>query len=396
MTAVGGAVPKFSGPVDPAVTTAAAVGPATAADIDAIARLESASFDRDALSRRSLRRLLTRPTAQILVARDEGGQPVGSAILLFRGTTALARLYSLAVDPARRGFGIGRALLQAAEAAASTRAAAILRLEVRVDNAAAIGLYRAEGYEPFGRYAAYYADRTDALRLQKRLLPRRIALPVSAAPFYAQTLPFTCGPASLSMAMAAQDPTIVLDRHLELTLWREATTVFMTRGHGGCGPLGLALAAHRRGFPVRVRVTQSGSLFARSVRNPEKRAVLHLVHEAFTAEAAAAGIPVEIGPVGANDLDAAMAADWVPVVLTSQWRILGEKAPHWMTLVGGDERYFFAHDPDTDPDDEHASDLDCFAMPILRAEFERVARYGRGRMQAAVFVGRPDRASDLS
>lgn len=392
MTAVGGVARAVLGPV---TAVAPAIDAATAADIEAIARLEALSFDSDALSRRSLRRLLTRPTAQILVAHDAEGGLVGSAILLFRGTTALARLYSLAVDPAARGTGIGRALLLAAEAAASTRAAAILRLEVRVDNAAAIGLYRSEGYEPFGRYAAYYADRTDALRLQKRLLPRRIALPVSGAPFYAQTLPFTCGPASLSMAMAAQDPRIVPDRTLELTLWREATTVFMTRGHGGCGPLGLALAAHRRGFPVRVRVTQSGPLFARSVRHPDKRAVLHLVHEAFAAEATAAGIPVEIGPVEASDLDAALAAGWIPVVLTSQWRILGEKAPHWMTLIGGDDRYFFAHDPDTDPDDEHASDLDCFAMPILRAEFERVARYGRGRMQAAVFVGPPtDRTAD--
>jgi hypothetical protein len=53
------------------------------------------------------------------------------------------------------------------------------------------------------------------------------------------------------MAMKALDPAMELNRTLELRLWREATTIFMTSGHGGCGPYGLALSAYRRGFPWR-------------------------------------------------------------------------------------------------------------------------------------------------
>jgi len=52
------------------------------------------------------------------------------------------------------------------------------------------------------------------------------------------------------MAMKALKPSVKADRALELQLRREANTIFMgpSGGHGGCSALGLALAAHRRGF----------------------------------------------------------------------------------------------------------------------------------------------------
>ena len=67
-------------------------------------------------------------------------------------------------------------------------------------------------------------------------------------PNYNQSLDFTCGPASLMMAIRALDKTQPLDRAHELQLWREANTVFMGKGHPGSSPYGLALAAWRRGF----------------------------------------------------------------------------------------------------------------------------------------------------
>ena len=44
------------------------------------------------------------------------------------------------------------------------------------------------------------------------------------------------------MAMAALKPEQEMSRRVELQIWREATTVFMTTGHGGCSAHGLALA----------------------------------------------------------------------------------------------------------------------------------------------------------
>ena len=44
-----------------------------------------------------------------------------------------------------------------------------MRLEVREDNRAAIGLYRAGGYQPAGRASNYYEDGCAALRFTKPL-----------------------------------------------------------------------------------------------------------------------------------------------------------------------------------------------------------------------------------
>jgi ribosomal protein S18 acetylase RimI-like enzyme len=56
-------------------------------------------------------------------------------------------LYGLRVVPAERGRGIGRALVEAAEAAARVRGAAVMSLDVDMDNEDAIRFYRRLGYE---------------------------------------------------------------------------------------------------------------------------------------------------------------------------------------------------------------------------------------------------------
>jgi ribosomal-protein-alanine N-acetyltransferase len=67
------------------------------------------------------------------------------------------------VAPTSRGQGIAIALLDALEATALTHGAERLFLEVRADNAPAIGLYERQGFEKIGRRPRYYADGVDAL-----------------------------------------------------------------------------------------------------------------------------------------------------------------------------------------------------------------------------------------
>jgi [ribosomal protein S18]-alanine N-acetyltransferase len=141
---------------------------ATLADIDDLISLEMLSFDGDRLSRRRLRRFIGAPGAALRVARDRRGL-VGYSLVLFRPNSDRARLYSIAVDPAVRGTGLGRRLLRDAEAAARQRGRARLGLEVRADNADAIGLYRRARYEPIGAKPNYYADGSTALLFEKRL-----------------------------------------------------------------------------------------------------------------------------------------------------------------------------------------------------------------------------------
>ncbi|MFO1070542.1 MAG: GNAT family N-acetyltransferase [Geminicoccaceae bacterium] len=142
--------------------------PAGIADLAALMRLETAGFPGDRMARRSLRRLLGRPTAQVLVA-VAAGSAVGYAMVLLRKGSRAARLYSLVRDAGSARRGVGGALLAAAERAAVARGAAEMRLEVRTDNAAAIRLYERHGYEVFARIADYYEDHADALRMRKSL-----------------------------------------------------------------------------------------------------------------------------------------------------------------------------------------------------------------------------------
>lgn len=145
---------------------------AAPADLDALVALELRAFSGDRMSRAQYRRHLVSPHAAVLVADAADGGLLGSALVFFREGSTLARLYSIATAPAARGRGIGTGLLAAAEQAARRRGSRALRLEVRVDNAAAIGLYERAGYLRIGRYAGYYEDGADAWRYEKPLATR--------------------------------------------------------------------------------------------------------------------------------------------------------------------------------------------------------------------------------
>lgn len=141
---------------------------AVPADLDAIDWLENNVFDGDKLSRRSLRHFITSATTILLVApADE--RLDGYALIAFRRNSTVARLFSIAVAPHASGRGLGRRLLGACEDAARARGARMVRLEVRVDNPAAIRLYEAMGYREFDRVAEYYEDGAAAMRFEKPL-----------------------------------------------------------------------------------------------------------------------------------------------------------------------------------------------------------------------------------
>jgi ribosomal-protein-alanine N-acetyltransferase len=140
-------------------------------DLDGLVALEQQVFDTDQLSRRSLRRFLCVPSAKLLVAEEGGGSLAGTAIVLFRPRSAVARLYSLAVAPHMGGRGVASILLRAAEECALRRRCGSIRLEVHETNAAAISRYQKSGYREFGRRSRYYEDGGDALRFEKPLIP---------------------------------------------------------------------------------------------------------------------------------------------------------------------------------------------------------------------------------
>lgn len=136
--------------------------------VDALAALEERVFAGDRLSRRSLRRLLARPSAALLVAL-RADVVCGYALVLLRRGSRIARLYSLARDPGTAPPGTGRALLGAVEEAARRGGARAIRLEVRLDNDAALQLYRRCGYRNLESLPGYYEDGADGVRMEKLL-----------------------------------------------------------------------------------------------------------------------------------------------------------------------------------------------------------------------------------
>ena len=95
----------------------------------------------------------------------------GVSFALGRVVLDEAELLTLAVDPAHRREGLGRACLLSFEEEAVARGAGKFHLEVAETNMPAIGLYRSAGWTETGRRKAYYKGaktRIDAILMTKR------------------------------------------------------------------------------------------------------------------------------------------------------------------------------------------------------------------------------------
>lgn len=107
----------------------------------------------------------------MLVLEDDG-DIVGFAIA--EASEAKARLITVDVDPGRRGMGYGAELLVALENEARKRGSESMRLEVRVNNAAARKLYEKAGYSETRVIKGYYfypdQGSVDAVEMEKRLV----------------------------------------------------------------------------------------------------------------------------------------------------------------------------------------------------------------------------------
>jgi len=84
------------------------------------------------------------PTATILAARD-GDRVIGTVMAGYDGHRGWLYYVAVAVD--RRGSGMGRALVEAAEQWLAGQGARVIRLMVRAENEAVTRFYKALGYE---------------------------------------------------------------------------------------------------------------------------------------------------------------------------------------------------------------------------------------------------------
>lgn len=136
-------------------------------DLDELLLLEAIFPLTDRVTRRNLSRQLKSPSVACLTF-DQGGIQ-GAAVLLFRKTSQVARLYSLSVAENASGKGVGGTLIEACKQEALARHCNRIRLEVRASNSRAISLYKRADFHVIGRLVAYYGDGEDALRMEVSL-----------------------------------------------------------------------------------------------------------------------------------------------------------------------------------------------------------------------------------
>lgn len=137
-------------------------------DLSGMVELENRSFEFDLFTRKQYRYLIAKANSTAFVL-TVGKIISGSAIVLWRKNSTKAHLYTIAVDPALQGRGLGKRLLEVCLKEARRRGCDRFSLEVRADNKRAIALYKEAGYEITGRVAKYYEDDCDALQMEKQL-----------------------------------------------------------------------------------------------------------------------------------------------------------------------------------------------------------------------------------
>ncbi len=122
-------------------------------DVDRVTQLEAESFTCP-WSAESFAHLLERDGCELWVLDDREAGVVGYGVLwciLDQGELA-----NFAVAPSHRGKGHGGRLLARMLEVAREREVERIYLEVRVSNAAAIGLYHGFGFTDLGRRKKYY------------------------------------------------------------------------------------------------------------------------------------------------------------------------------------------------------------------------------------------------
>ncbi len=145
------------------------IRPATAADAETIAALETACQGSDAWSENLVREGVAGalPTIRYLLA-ERDGRVEGYAVASYAGDIAELQRIGVAEDARRRG--VASALLDEVIAEAPSTGANRMLLEVRADNRGALAFYAAHDFVEIDRRPRYYRDGVDAVVMRLPLV----------------------------------------------------------------------------------------------------------------------------------------------------------------------------------------------------------------------------------
>jgi len=138
-------------------------------DLDCLWTLEKDTFDPfkyHILSRRQFRYLLTKGNADILVAYHDK-TILGAAILFYRKTSSLARLYSIAIHPNSQKQSIGHLLFYNLEKTMKKKDLKGFLCEFRQDQNWLSNFYTKLGCKMIAILPNYYPDGMSGVKMQK-------------------------------------------------------------------------------------------------------------------------------------------------------------------------------------------------------------------------------------
>lgn len=146
-----------------------------AEDLDAVLEIERRSFPEPWSPGLFLHELKV-PFSKTILARTANGdhELLGYICRWLVGDEV--HILNLAVRPEERQSGLGRTLVMLVMDEAQERGVSVITLEVRRENVAAMGLYRAMGFSEQGARRNYYGRGHDAIIMSCRLAPAQQAL----------------------------------------------------------------------------------------------------------------------------------------------------------------------------------------------------------------------------
>ena len=163
-------------------------------------------------------------------------------------------------------------------------------------------------------------------------------------PFYRQHYDFTCGPASLMMAMKYLDNDVQLGKDLEIDLWREGNLVAVW----GTSRYGLAYSAAVRGFSARVTSNTGGidfvDRFVPPLNDPDMQMLKDHFYERRT-RCRKLGIRERQQTITGKTIYNSLFLNHVPLIVTNSLFFSKENLPHWVAVNGIDEKFMYFKNP---------------------------------------------------
>jgi hypothetical protein len=157
-------------------------------------------------------------------------------------------------------------------------------------------------------------------------------------PYYQQTHPATCGPASLMMVLKYWDKSIDFSRNLELDLWKQSKSFFFK---GATFQFGLANSAKRMGFNTIIH--QKAKISKYKTKN---KFIYDFFEYLVSYKTRIFDIPIIYGENSIDIIFGALEKEIPPLVLVNLEPITGENIFHWIVVTCIDNEMVQINDPD--------------------------------------------------